>query len=77
MPRITKGMIQVSISELKCICDLANEAHAIDGSGLSVLRFHARSANNYLDVLKRAGHPLPERILAKRAIVEGCGWRLS
>lgn len=52
MARVTKGMIEAAHRELNCICDLASEAHAIDNSGLVVL--HATSANNYLDVLKRA-----------------------
>lgn len=76
MPRISKGMIQAANRELDCICDLANEAHQIDGSGHHVLRYHAESASRYIDVLNRAGAALPARVVAKNAMLKNCGWRL-
>lgn len=36
----------------------------------------ANSANNYLDVLKRASQPLPERIAAKAKMLQQCGWKV-
>ncbi len=76
MPRITKGMIQAAISEINCICDLANEAHQIDRSGLTVLRFHADSASRYIEVLRHANVALPDRVTAKQKMLQQCGWRL-
>jgi hypothetical protein len=76
MPRITKGMIEAANRELDGICDLASEAHRLDNSGYTVLRYHAHSANNYLDVLRKAAKPLPARIAAKETMLKQCGWRL-
>ena len=41
-----------------------------------MLRYHANSANNYLDVLKRAKMPLPPRVLAKSKMLAQCGWHI-
>lgn len=76
MPRVTKGMIEAANRELDCICDLASEAHAIDNSGYVVLRYHAPSASNYLDVLRRANVALPARVVAKEKMLRQCGWRI-